>query len=96
MRQLYQLKRFVWYTMKIKEMAGSYSEVNYIPFEKVYGQGFDGMKRWIPCIEKIQKQVGYRQKTSLDETLEIIIDYLRKEEIKQDDRLQKMSLVSWQ
>lgn len=66
--------------IKIKEMTGSSSELKYIPYEKAYGQAFDDMRRRVPCIEKIQKQVGYKPKTSLNKTLEIIIDYLRKED----------------
>ncbi len=63
--------------MKIKEMTGSSSEIKYIPYEKVYGPGFDDMRRRVPSLEKIRNQVGYKPKTSLDETLKIIIDHFR-------------------
>ncbi len=64
---------------KIKEMSNSPSEIKYMPYEEVYGEAFDDLKRRVPCLEKIEKQIGYKQKTSLDETLEKIIDYYRKE-----------------
>ena len=64
---------------KIKEMTGSPSEIKYIPYEKVYGQGFDDMRRRVPCLEKIQKLVAYQPKTSLEKTLERIIGYCQKE-----------------
>ncbi len=67
--------------LKIKEMTGSASEIKYIPYEEAYGQAFDDMKRRVPCLDRIQKQVGYKPKISLDETLKRIIDYFRNEVI---------------
>jgi UDP-glucose 4-epimerase len=68
--------------IRVKEITGSSSEIKYIPYEKVYGQDFDDMMRRVPCLDKIQRQVGYYPKTSLDKTLEIIINYFRKEVLK--------------
>ena len=65
--------------VKIKKMTGSSSEIKYIPYEEAYGQAFDDMARRVPCLERIQQQVGYKSKISLDETLKRIIDYFRKE-----------------
>jgi nucleoside-diphosphate-sugar epimerase len=65
--------------LKIKEMTGSSSEIKYIPYEEAYGQAFDDMNRRVPCLERIQQQVGYKPRISLDETLKRIIDYFRKE-----------------
>ena len=65
--------------VKIKEMTGSSSEIKYIPYEEAYGQAFDDMSRRVPCLERIQQQVGYKPRISLDETLKRIIDYFRKE-----------------
>lgn len=65
--------------VKIKEMTGSSSEIKYIPYEEAYGQAFDDMSRRVPCLERIQQQVGYKYKISLDETLKRIINYFRKE-----------------
>ncbi|MDR4499612.1 MAG: GDP-mannose 4,6-dehydratase [Candidatus Scalindua sp.] len=63
--------------VKIKEMTGSSSEIKYIPYEVAYGQAFDDMNRRIPCLDRIEQQVGYKPKISLDETLKRIIDYFR-------------------
>ncbi len=65
--------------IKIKKMTGSSSDIKYIPYEKAYGQVFDDLKRRVPCLDRIEDQVGYKQKTSLDETLEKIIKYFRTE-----------------
>ena len=62
----------------IKEMTGSNSQIQYIPYEQAYGKPFDDMMRRKPNLEKISKKVGYTPKTSLKETLQIIIDYFQK------------------
>jgi len=65
--------------LKILEMTASTSEIKYIPYHEVYGQGFDDMKRRVPSLEKIYRQIGYKPKTSLKGTLEMIIDYFRRD-----------------
>ena len=51
----------------------SKSEKQYISYKKAYGKEFDDMLRRVPCLDRINKAIGYRPKTSLDETLDIII-----------------------
>ena len=63
----------------IKEMTRSQSEIRFMTYAEAYGQGFDDMRRRVPSLEKVYKQVGYRPKTSLRETLEKIIQHFRKE-----------------
>ncbi|MHC4267382.1 MAG: nucleoside-diphosphate sugar epimerase, partial [Planctomycetota bacterium] len=65
--------------VKIKEMTGSSSDLKYIPYDEAYGQAFDDMRRRIPCLDRIQSQVGFQPRISLDETLKMVIDYFRKE-----------------
>jgi UDP-glucose 4-epimerase len=78
--------------LMIKDMTGSSSEILYIPYENVYGPGFDDMRRRVPSLEKISKQVKYEPKTSLEMTLEITIDYFRRElEIDYEDHLKTAS-----
>ncbi len=64
---------------RIKELTGSNSEIRYIPYEQAYSQAFDDLRRRVPSLEKIQKRVGYQAKTSLDQTLKIIIEWMREE-----------------
>jgi UDP-glucose 4-epimerase len=61
----------------IIEMTGSDSQIEFISYEQAYGKPFDDMMRRIPNLEKINKKVGYKPKTSLRETLQIIIDYFK-------------------
>jgi UDP-glucose 4-epimerase len=63
----------------IKRMTGSSSQLQYIPYEQAYGTAFDDMQRRVPSLEKIARQVGYSPKTTLKETLQIIINYFEKD-----------------
>jgi UDP-glucose 4-epimerase len=62
----------------IKEMTGSNSQIQYISYEQAYGKPFDDMMRRMPNLEKIYKQVGYKPKTTLRQTLQIIIEHFRR------------------
>ena len=64
---------------RIKELTGSRSEIQYIPYEQAYSQAFDDLRRRVPSLEKIHKRVGYKPSTSLEQTLKIIIDSIRRE-----------------
>jgi UDP-glucose 4-epimerase len=63
--------------LMIKEMTGSPSQVRYVPYEEAYGHAFDDMRRRVPALKKIHARVGYTPKTTLRETLKIIISYFR-------------------
>ena len=63
----------------IIQKVGSTSTIEYVPYEKVYGQGFDDMLRRKPCLEKIESMVGYKPQTSLDTLLDRVIEYYRAE-----------------
>jgi UDP-glucose 4-epimerase len=64
---------------RIKQLTGSNSEIHFIPYEEAYSQVFDDLRRRVPSLEKIHKRVGYKPSTSLDQTLKIIIDSIRRE-----------------
>lgn len=61
---------------RIKRMCHSDSPIELVPYEQVYGQSFEDMRRRVPDLQKIRRFVGYRPQTSLDRLLEITIrDY---------------------
>jgi UDP-glucose 4-epimerase len=59
---------------KIIEMTGSKSKKEFIPYEKAYGKPIEDMMRRVPNLERIKATVGWEPKTSLDETLQVIIE----------------------
>jgi UDP-glucose 4-epimerase len=64
---------------RVREQAGSVSEIRTIPYEEAYEAGFEDFRRRVPSLEKIRRVVGWQPTTPLDETISQIIAYQRKE-----------------
>jgi len=64
--------------LMIKEMTGSLSEIEYIPYEKAYGPGYEDMQRRCPDITKIQNFIGFAPKANLKGIVQSVIDYYKK------------------
>jgi UDP-glucose 4-epimerase len=62
----------------VKEMAGSESPIEYIPYEKAYGPGFEDMKRRCPDISRIKELVDFEPKIDLRGIIQSVIDYYKK------------------
>lgn len=60
---------------RVKELTGSRSEIELIPYEKAYGEGFDDMRRRVPSLKRAAELVGYRPTRSLDDILNDVIAY---------------------
>ena len=56
---------------RIKALCQSRSEIEFVAYEKVYGNSFEDMRRRVPDLTKIRKFVGYRPDASLDQLLEV-------------------------
>ena len=59
---------------KIIEMAGSKSKKEFVAYEEAYGMPMEDMMRRVPSLERIKKAIGWEPRTSLTETLQVIID----------------------
>ena len=57
------------------ELAGSSSEIAYIPYEEAYEEGFEDMRRRVPDISKITTLIGWKPGVPLEETLQRAIAY---------------------
>jgi len=68
---------------KIIEMTGSKSKKKFIPYEVAYGRPMEDMMRRVPSLERIKKTIGWKPKTNLKETLQIIIE---SEKLKQNSQ----------
>jgi UDP-glucose 4-epimerase len=62
---------------KIIEMTNSKSKKRYVPYEVAYGGPMEDMMRRVPSLERIERTIGWKPKTSLIESLRIIIESLR-------------------
>jgi UDP-glucose 4-epimerase len=63
---------------KVKELTGSQSVIEHIPYEKAYGPGFEDMERRCPNIEKIGELIGFDPEHNLDTMIQDVIDYFKK------------------
>ena len=63
--------------LMIKDMTGSHSEIECIPYEKAYGPGFEDMRRRCPDISKIKELIGFEPKMDLPAIIESVIDFYR-------------------
>lgn len=64
---------------KVKEMTGSKSEITHIPYEEVYGKGFEDMRRRTPDLTKIKEAIGFEPTHTIDNILKNVIEYFRRE-----------------
>jgi UDP-glucose 4-epimerase len=62
---------------RIKQLAGSRSEIQYVPYESAYGEGFEDMPRRVPDLTKIGNLVGFRPARTLDEIILSVITFCR-------------------
>jgi UDP-glucose 4-epimerase len=63
---------------KVKELTGSHSVIEHIPYEKAYGPGFEDMERRCPNIEKLGELIGFNPENNLDTIIQDVIDYFKK------------------
>jgi len=62
---------------RIKQATGSHSELAFIPYEEVYGQGIEDMLHRIPSIDKVRDAVGWRPSRTLGEVIDDVIEHVR-------------------
>jgi UDP-glucose 4-epimerase len=62
----------------IIRMTQSQSSREYLSYEAAYGKPFDDMRKRVPSLQRIQQTTGYQPKYTLEQTLELIIDDIRK------------------
>jgi UDP-glucose 4-epimerase len=60
---------------KIIDLTGAEVEIEYIPYEKAYEEGFEDMERRVPDITKVQKATGYSPRVGLDQALHLTRDW---------------------
>ena len=63
---------------RVRAAVGSASPIHMVPYEDAYALGFEDMFRRVPDLTKLQRTIGYRPRTSLDEIIRDIIEYHHK------------------
>jgi len=64
---------------RVREQAGSASEMVLIPYERAYGEGFDDMRRRVPDLRKAARLIDYRPTRLLHTILDDVIAYERQQ-----------------
>jgi len=64
--------------LMVKEMAGSSSEIECIPYEKAYGPGYEDMQRRCPDITRLKDLIHFEPTTDLKGIIQSVIDYYKK------------------
>jgi UDP-glucose 4-epimerase len=62
---------------RVIEMTRSEAELQFVPYDEVYGLGIEDMHHRVPAIEKIAEAVGWRPTLDLDVVLADVIKHLR-------------------
>ena len=57
---------------KVIELTGSKSEIETIPYEEAYPEGFEDMQRRVPDISKIKQVLGWEPEINLDQIIQDI------------------------
>jgi UDP-glucose 4-epimerase len=61
----------------IKEMTGSKSPIELVPYSEAYESGFEDMRRRMPDIAKISALIGYKPTHDLDDILDEVIKHFK-------------------
>jgi UDP-glucose 4-epimerase len=62
---------------RVVDMTRSQSELAFIPYDQVYGQGIEDMYHRIPSTEKIKQRMGWEATLDLDVILADVIKHIR-------------------
>jgi UDP-glucose 4-epimerase len=65
---------------RVKERAGSRSDIVMVPYDKAYEEGFEDMPRRVPDVSKVRGLTGYDPQVHLDEILDRVIAYFTSED----------------
>ena len=57
------------------ERTKSNSAIRFVPYAQAFGDGFEDMKRRVPCTKRIQSLLGWKPRTSLMEIVDDVIDH---------------------
>jgi UDP-glucose 4-epimerase len=65
---------------RVRDLAGSSSKIELIPYEKAYAEGFEDMMRRIPDVSKLEGLTGFRPRIPLEKTIQDVLEDLRTRE----------------
>jgi nucleoside-diphosphate-sugar epimerase len=70
---------------RVLAATGSHSELAYLSYDEVYGQGIEDMIHRQPSIEKVSAAIGWAPNRSLDEILADVIEHTRRAPVLEEE-----------
>ncbi len=58
---------------RVIERTGSVSKIRFIPYQKVYGDGFEDMRRRVPSLRKVYRLIGWQPLRSMNDIIDDVI-----------------------
>ena len=62
---------------KVRQLSNSASEIQLVPYDQAYGEGFEDMPRRVPELTRVQQLIGYQPSKNLDQMIQSVIDHAR-------------------
>lgn len=63
---------------RVQSLVPTDPDVTHVPYEEVYGDGFEDMQRRVPDLSKLKATIGYEPRFSLDEILRDVIEHVKR------------------
>jgi UDP-glucose 4-epimerase len=60
----------------VKRVLGSRSHIVFIPYDQAYSKGFEDVDRRVPSLEKVNRLIGYRPRTSLEQVVRLTAEHM--------------------
>jgi UDP-glucose 4-epimerase len=58
----------------VRRITGSSSPIRHIPYDQAYAKGFEDMQRRVPDCSKLERTVGFKPTTPLEEIIRHVVD----------------------
>jgi UDP-glucose 4-epimerase len=58
---------------RVRDAAGSSSEIEFVPYSEAYAEGFEDMQRRVPDASKLERVIGFRPRTPLARIIEDVV-----------------------
>jgi UDP-glucose 4-epimerase len=62
---------------RVVELVDSESQLEYVPYDAAYEEGFEDMERRVPNTNRAKQLVGFKSSVNLDEIIRSVIEDLR-------------------
>ena len=62
---------------RVRDLTGSQSELAYVPYGEVYGQGIEDMLHRQPSIDKVSEMIGWTPARTLDDILRDVVAFTK-------------------